>query len=103
MINETLDSLTGQATGRGDSSLTASFARVPVTLQVMLGSTHLPLSQLLGLQSGSMISLDQKLGEPVSVIVNGCKVASGQLFVMDDQAERLGVKITEIFSAKEAI
>ena len=50
-----------------------------------------------------MISLDQKLGEPVSVIVNGCKVASGQLFVMDDQAERLGVKITEIFSAKEAI
>ena len=50
-----------------------------------------------------MISLDQKLGEPVSVIVNGCKVASGQLFVMDEQAERLGVKITEIFSSKEAI
>jgi flagellar motor switch protein FliN/FliY len=103
MINETLDTLTGQAPGRAESSLTASFARVPVTLQVMLGSTHLPLSQLLGLQAGSMISLDQKLGEPVSVIVNGCKVASGQLFVMDDQAERLGVKITEIFSTKDAI
>ncbi|MEO6610155.1 MAG: FliM/FliN family flagellar motor switch protein [Aestuariivirga sp.] len=103
MINETLDTLTAQGPGRAENSLTASFARVPVTLQVMLGSTHLPLSQLLGLQAGSMISLDQKLGEPVSVIVNGCKVASGQLFVMDDQAERLGVKITEIFSAKDAI
>ena len=103
MNNQVLDNLTGQLAGRGESALTASFARVPVTLQVMLGSTKLPLSQLLGLQAGSIISLDQKLGEPVSVIVNGCKVASGQLFVMDDQAERLGVKITEIFSSKDAI
>ncbi len=103
MNNQVLDNLTGQLAGRSESALTASFARVPVTLQVMLGSTKLPLSQLLGLQAGSIISLDQKLGEPVSVIVNGCKVASGQLFVMDDQAERLGVKITEIFSSKDVI
>ena len=103
MNDQVMENLTGQNAGRGESALTASFARVPVTLQVMLGSTKLPLSQLLGLQAGSIISLDQKLGEPVSVIVNGCKVASGQLFVMDDQAERLGVKITEIFSSKDVI
>ena len=74
----------------------SSFARVPVTVQVMLGSTKLALPDLLDLSAGAVLLLDQKLGSPVSVIVNGCKVASGELYVLEGDSERLGVKITDI-------
>jgi flagellar motor switch protein FliN len=83
------------------AGLASSFAKVPVTLQVILGTSRVPLSELLNLQAGSMVELDQKLGEPVTIVVNGCKLASGQLFVTDEQGEKLGVKITEIFTTKD--
>jgi len=101
MQNDILAGLPSQKPVRTESQMAASFAKVPVTLQVILGTARLPLSEILTLQAGSRIGLDQKLGEPVSIIVNGCMVASGQIFVMDDQAEKLGVKITEIFNSKE--
>jgi len=84
-----------------DGSLAETFAKVPVTLQVVLGHVRLPLTELLSMQAGSLVHLEQKLGEPVTVIVNGCKVASGHLFVVDDTTAALGVKITEIVSTKD--
>jgi flagellar motor switch protein FliN len=92
---------TAVAPQRAEHALAPSFAKVPVTLQVILGSARVPLSELLNLQAGSLIELSQKLGEPVLILVNGCKVASGLLFVMDEQGEKLGVKITEIHSMKD--
>ena len=80
------------------NGMAASFAKVPVTVQVMLGTARIPLSELLSLKPGSLLALDQKLGEPVSVIVNGCKVATGELFVLEGEEETLAVKIKEIVS-----
>lgn len=80
-----------QATGPA-----AALVRVPVAVQIMLGSAKMPLAELLSLRQGSMFSLEQKLGEPVTVIVNGCKVASGELFVL--KGDKLGVKIKDILS-----
>jgi len=85
------------------NALSASFAKVPVTVQVMLGSAKLPLSELLSLRAGSLFSLDQKLGEPVSVIVNGCKIATGELFVLEGEGERLAVKIKEIVGSPPSL
>jgi len=81
------------------TGMAASFAKVPVTVQVMLGTARIPLSELLSLKPGSLLALDQKLGEPVSVIVNGCKVATGELFVLEGEEEKLAVKIKEIVAA----
>jgi flagellar motor switch protein FliN len=78
------------------SGLASAFGRVPVTLQIMLGSARMPLSELLELKVGSSFELEQKLGEPVTVIVNGCKIAMGELFVLEGDGDRLGVKITEL-------
>jgi flagellar motor switch protein FliN/FliY len=83
----------GQQSG---SALTGPFANVKVTVQVMLGSTRLTLAEMLSLQPGSTITLDQKLGEPVSVIVNNSCVAKGELYVLEKDGNRLGVKITEM-------
>lgn len=80
----------------GLTGMAASFAKVPVTVQVMLGTARIPLSELLSLKPGSLLALDQKLGEPVAVIVNGCKVATGELFVLEGEDEKLAVKIKEI-------
>ncbi|MBG1233202.1 FliM/FliN family flagellar motor switch protein [Aestuariivirga litoralis] len=81
------------------TGMAASFAKVPVTVQVMLGTARIPLSELLSLKAGSLLGLDQKLGEPVTVIVNGCKVATGELFVLEGEDEKLAVKIKEVVSS----
>jgi flagellar motor switch protein FliN/FliY len=84
-----LDQFTGPA-------LAGPFANVKVSVQVMLGSTRLTLAEMLALRPGSTITLDHKLGEPVSIIVNNCCVAKGELYVLEQDGNRLGVKITEM-------
>ncbi len=82
--------------------LTGSFSKVKVSVQVMLGSTKLTLAELLKLKVGSTICLDQKLGESVTVIVNNCPIAKGELYVLEQDENRLGVKITEMIPASNA-
>jgi flagellar motor switch protein FliN len=76
----------------------AAFASIPVTVQVMLGTATLPLAELMRLAPDSDIVLDQAAGEAVIVIVNGTKVAKGELYVLEDRGDRLGVRITELMS-----
>jgi flagellar motor switch protein FliN len=73
-----------------------NFSSIPVTVQVMLGTATLQLSDLMHLNPGSNIRLDQALGEAVTVVVNGTHIAKGELFVLEGQGDKLGVKITEI-------
>jgi flagellar motor switch protein FliN len=74
----------------------AAFSRVPVTVEVQLGTSRLPLPQLLALEPGSTLVLNQNLGSPVILFVNGCAIAKGELYVLEDVGEQLGVKITEL-------
>ncbi len=78
------------------------FSAIPVTVQVMLGTATLPLADLMRLQPGSDLVLDQSIGEPVTVIVNGTRIAKGELFVFESNGDRLGVRITEILSGHMA-
>ncbi len=74
-----------------------SLSRVPVTVQIVLGTAKVLLSDLLAMQSGSELSLAEKPGDPVTVLVNGCTIAKGELYVLEGENERFGVKISEIF------
>ena len=75
-----------------------SVLRIPVSVQVVIGSTRLPLSRIAQLSPGSTIALDQKLGAPATILVNGREVAHGELFVLDgeDGSDRLGITITTV-------
>ncbi len=73
--------------------------RIPVTVQVVLGSATMPVSQLMKLGRGAVVSLDQRVGEPVNVVVNGRIVARGEVVVVDDDNSRFGVSLTEIVGA----
>ena len=65
-------------------------------MQVVLGTTSMPVASLMKLGRGAVISLDQKVGEPVNVLVNGRVVARGEVVVVDEDNSRFGVSLTEI-------
>ncbi|MEP9368251.1 flagellar motor switch protein FliN [Xanthobacter sp. VNH20] len=80
------------ATGRGLESV----MRIPVLLQVVLGSASMPVSNLLKLGRGAIVPLDHRVGEPVDVVVNGRVIARGEVMVVEDDNSRFGVSLTEI-------
>jgi flagellar motor switch protein FliN/FliY len=75
---------------------------IPVTVQVILGTTTMPVSNLMKMSRGAIVPLDNRVGEPVDVVVNGRVVARGELVVMDDDNTRFGVSLTEIVGSRPA-
>ncbi len=77
-----------------------SIREIPVTVSTELGRTSLPISRLLDLGQGSVISLDRPAGEPLDVLVNGCLIAHGEVVVVDD---RFGIRLTDVLSPAERV
>lgn len=75
---------------------------IPVTVQVVLGETSMPVAKLMKLGRGAVITLDQKVGAPVAVLCNGRVVARGEVVVVDEENSRYGVSLTEIVGAAKA-
>jgi flagellar motor switch protein FliN/FliY len=79
----------------GDKTATdlAPIFDVPVSISAVLGRATLSVSQLLQLNSGSVLELDRRVGEAIDIYVNNRLVARGEVVIVD---ERLGVTMTEI-------
>lgn len=75
---------------------------IPVDVQIVLGSTEMPVSELMALQKGSTVALDRRIGEPVDVVVNGRKIARGEITVLDSDPSRFGIRLTEIIAAAKS-
>lgn len=71
---------------------------VAVTLSLEVGRTRLPVRELLQLSQGSILELDRLAGEPLDVLVNGIRVARGEVVVVNDN---FGVRLTEVVSPNE--
>jgi len=69
---------------------------VPVNISAVLGRTHIEVSDLLKLDSGTVVELDRKVGEAIDIYVNNRLVARGEVVIVED---RLGVTMTEIIKA----
>lgn len=69
---------------------------VPVEVSVQLGSTHLPMRDVLNLSVGSVVQLDKVADAPVDLQVNSKLIARGEVVVVDN---RFGIKITELLAA----
>ncbi|MGP9821867.1 flagellar motor switch protein FliN [Salinarimonas sp. NSM] len=83
----------GQARAHGNLD---AIMRIPVSLQVVLGSATMPVANLMKLGRGAVVPLDHRVGEPVDVVVNGRVVARGEVVVVEDDNSRFGVSLTEI-------
>jgi flagellar motor switch protein FliN/FliY len=66
---------------------------IAVKVSVVLGTTDLPVRQLLRLGRSAVLELNRKVGEDVDVFVNDRLVARGEIVSVGD---RLGVTLTEI-------
>ena len=73
---------------------------VPLEITVVLGRTKKNIREVLSFSTGSLIQLDKLAEEPVEILVNGKKVAYGEVVVVD---ESFGVRITSIVSSKERV
>jgi flagellar motor switch protein FliN len=79
-----------------------SILRIPVLMQVVLGSATMPVSNLMKLGRGAIVPLDHRVGEPVDVVVNGRVIARGEVVVVEDDNSRFGVSLTEIVGPASA-
>jgi flagellar motor switch protein FliN/FliY len=71
---------------------------IPLTVEVIIGSTTMLLKDLLNIGPGSVIELDREINEPVDIRVNGKLMAQGELVVI---GEKFGVRITEIYKEEK--
>src|SRR5262245_24604822 len=102
-IGRTFEKPSPKPTMNGSASLSIdSVMSIPVTVQVILGTTTMQVSDLMNMSRGAIVPLDSRVGEPVDVVVNGRVVARGELVVMDDDNTRFGVSLTEIVASNGA-
>jgi flagellar motor switch protein FliN/FliY len=82
--------------GPGSLNLDAVM-RIPVTMQVILGSATMPVGSLMKLSQGAVVPLDRRVGDPVDIVINGRVVARGEV-VMEEDKSRFGISLTEILA-----
>jgi flagellar motor switch protein FliN len=71
---------------------------VSVTLALEVGRTRMPVRELLQLAPGAIVELDRLAGEPLDVLVNGVRIARGEVVVIN---EKFGIRLTDVVSATE--
>jgi flagellar motor switch protein FliN/FliY len=100
-FGRTFDKPPPKAAGGDDAELSLdSVMSIPVTVQVVLGTTSMQVADLMTMSRGAIVPLANRVGEPVDVVVNGRVVARGELVVMDDDNTRFGVSLTEIVGSR---
>ncbi len=75
-----------------------SLLKIPVNVQVILGTTKMSLHKVMALGPGSIVALDKELSEPVALLVNGNEVARGLIVVVNEKTGQLGISLTEVSS-----
>ncbi len=70
---------------------------VPVKLQVILGETTLSIRDVLRCNKGSVIPLNQKMGDPFDIILQKRKIAEGEIV---EAGDHLGIKITKVVTGE---
>jgi flagellar motor switch protein FliN/FliY len=69
-----------------------------VTLALEVGRARMSVRDLLQLAPGAIVELDRLAGEPLDVLVNGVRIARGEVVVIDD---KFGIRLTDVVSATE--
>ena len=70
---------------------------IEVEVSVELGRISMPIGNVLQLVKGSVVELENLAGEPIDIMVNGLKIAQGEVVVID---EHFGVRITKMITTK---
>ena len=88
-----------QASGDSGAGLVASqrdielIGHVQVSLTAQVGTISLSVEQLFGLKNGDVVSMNELLEAPLTLMLNGKPVARAELLAVDDH---FGVRILEL-------
>lgn len=83
----------------GDQKLELLYdLQMPVTIE--LGRTNMIIRDILRLGRGSVIEFDKLVSEPVDVLINGKKVAEGEVVVID---KHFGIRITTLIDPSDRL
>ena len=74
---------------------------IPIDVQIVLGTSRMQVSGLMNLNEGATIALDKKIGEPVEIMVNGRRIARGEITVLENDETRFGVRLIEVMSTRK--
>jgi len=69
---------------------------VKVNVSVQLGTSELPMREIVELAPGTVVQLKEQAKEPVALLANGKLIAYGEVVVVED---KFGLKITEVVEA----
>ncbi|WP_333677818.1 flagellar motor switch protein FliN [Dyella sp.] len=69
---------------------------IKVNVDVCLGTAELTVQQLMTLQKGSVVELEQSLQQHVDVLLNGKVIARGEIVAVD---EYFGIHVTQVLDA----
>lgn len=72
--------------------------QLPVSIE--LGRTNMLIKDILRLGRGSVIEFDKLVSEPVDVIINGKKIAEGEVVVID---KHFGIRITTLIDPSDRL
>jgi flagellar motor switch protein FliN/FliY len=73
----------------------STFDKVDVDIAVVLGTTTMPVHQVLRLGRGAIIELDASEDDPVKVLANDLPVATGTVVV---NGNRIAVEVGELLA-----
>ncbi len=72
---------------------------VDVEVWAVLGTSKMPISQILKLGRGAVVELNRLVGDPIELHANNILVAKGDITVIED---KLGITIGEIVKLAES-
>lgn len=91
---------TAQAPGSALEANLGLIMDIPIDVQIVLGTSRMPVAGLMNLEEGAIIALDKKIGEPVEIMVNGRRIGRGEITVLENDDTRFGVKLIEVMTSK---
>jgi flagellar motor switch protein FliN len=74
--------------------------QVELPIRVSLGRTRIRMKDLLALSQGSVVELDQQVGDEVEIRVNNCVLALGEVVNVDGN---YGVRISKMAGNPEVV
>lgn len=73
---------------------------VPLQVTVELGRTRMTIENLLKLNQGSVVELNQVIGEPLDILVNNKLMAHGEAVVVKD---KFAIRVLDVVSQERRI
>jgi flagellar motor switch protein FliN/FliY len=91
----------GTATNGGADQVDLSLLMdVPLQVTVELGRARMTIEHLLRLNQGSVVELNQVIGEPLNILVNNKLMAHGEAVVVKD---RFAIRVLDVVSPERRI